>query len=83
MPLYTGVEVFPPIGVARAGDSKEHYLASEDPDNEHPRKNFKFRGPDGKIKPSVSILSVLRRDILMKFFRSLLSMHISTKMEDP
>lgn len=49
---YTGVEIFPPIGIARVGDSSESYFASEDPSREHV-EGFKFRGQDGKIKRSV------------------------------
>ncbi|KAF8810823.1 hypothetical protein BYT27DRAFT_7209107 [Phlegmacium glaucopus] len=48
---YDSVEIFPPIGISRAGDSTEYYTASEDPNQEHPN-GFTFRGPDGKIKPS-------------------------------
>jgi hypothetical protein len=61
---YDGVEIFPPIGISRAGDSSDYYLVSEDPDKEHP-DGFTFRGSDGKIKPSaVTFHAYLYKDKL-------------------
>lgn len=51
---YDGVEIFPPIGICRAGDSTDgYYKASEDPNQEFPN-NYTLRDDAGKIKPSVS-----------------------------
>ncbi|CAE7098056.1 unnamed protein product [Rhizoctonia solani] len=43
------VEIYPPIGVARVGDSSEHFIASEVPGLE-PIPNGGFKDGEGKIK---------------------------------
>lgn len=55
------VEIFPPIGVARLGDStKEYFLGPELPvdndnrANNHPTEDNKFRDDDGNIRRQVS-----------------------------
>jgi hypothetical protein len=59
---YDGVEIFPPIGISRVGDSTEPCPAFENPDREHPDE-FTFRGPDGKIRPSaVTFHAYLHRE---------------------
>ncbi|KAG8777637.1 hypothetical protein FRC20_010344 [Serendipita sp. 405] len=45
------VEIFPPVGIARAGDSEEYYISSEDPAKEH-ADNFNFRDAGGKLRRS-------------------------------
>jgi len=52
-PTFTGVEIFPPIGIARVGDSSEYNVASEDPSREHELDFKAFRDNVGKIKRSV------------------------------